>query len=431
MARLIKYDFRSKYLRIHVCGIPLSIKYGYIYRTYVKWILRRRMRKKLQNISPKAKIRVGFLVSEQSKWGYQSVYDSFASDPRFEPVVLVTKLYSEHTGGTKHFKTMDDCIEFFSSLGLNTKPAYDTKRHRYIPLNEMGMDIIFYQQPWELDICQHPAIVSKYAITGYTSYGFELVEYTGSYTEAFHRWIDFIFTISTKTLEHMNNVAKEITNAYITGCTKLDAYATAPKSTSERPIIIYAPHHSFEENSLNLATFQFNANDILELAKQHSDMFDWVFKPHPRLKHAAITNHIMTEEQINQYYAEWEKLGTVCETGDYIPLFANSVALITDCCSFLAEYLPSGHPVFHLINKKARFNNAAKDFIGTYYQIYNTSELLSEFNRILLNNDDYKKAERLAKIPSVYDKNEQCGQKIYKICTETLNTKPHTYLCKL
>ena len=52
---------------------------------------------------------------------------------------------------------------------------------------------------------------------------------------------------------------------------------------------------------------------------------------------------------------------------------------------------------------------------NSYYKIYDNKTLQEVFDRVILNNDDYKKAERLAKIPFVYDKNEQCGQKIYKI----------------
>lgn len=47
---------------------------------------------------------------------------------------------------------------------------------------------------------------------------------------------------------------------------------------------------------------------MLDWAKCHPE-FKWVFKPHPRLKNALIKNNIMSEEEVERYYSEWEKIG--------------------------------------------------------------------------------------------------------------------------
>ena len=128
----------------------------------------------------------------------------------------------------------------------------------------------------------------------------------------------------------------------------------------------------------------------------------------------------MTEQQAEEYWASWDKLGVIYDSGDYFEVFQKSCAMITDCCSFLGEYLPTENPVLHLINSKANFNQVARSFIGTYYQIHNNEELLSEFERVLINKDDYKKAERHDKISLVFDKKEKVGVKIYKKLLATL-----------
>lgn len=403
-----------RYLLLNILGIPLHIKRGGFYRFCVRRILRKRMAVKLKQIQTKNKIRVGFLVAEASKWGYQSVYEAFANDKRFEPVILTTKLALEHKNGVTHYKTMADCRAFFESKGMNIESAYDDEKKQYIPLSQLDIDIVFYEQPWELAECQHPAIVSQYAITCYSLYGFDLMKYEDSYMEQFHRLLDFFFNVSNATYEYIKTMTTSVNNIEVVGWPKLDEYQDLEVAKTEKPVIIYAPHHSFEKNGLNLATFQYNGQYILDLAMQTSDNFDWVFKPHPRLKHALIKNNILTEQQVNDYWAKWEHLGTVCDTGGYFGLFLKSCALITDCCSFLGEYLPTKKPVLHLINTKAKFNDVAKSFIGTYYQIYDNKQLTQEFNRILINGDDYKKAERLSKIPLIFDKNEKSGVKIYK-----------------
>lgn len=420
---LVKISPRKEYLRVKILEISIHIKHGRMYRWIVAKFLSKRLQKKLPIIQAKDKIRVGFLVAEASKWGYQSVYDAFAADPRFEPIIMTTKLGQEHKNGTTHYKTMADCRDFFVARGMKVESAYDEGNKQYIPLKQMNVDIVFYEQPWDVVECQHPFTVSKYAITCYSSYGFDLMNYYGSYMENFHRWVDCVFTVSDATYEHIKNIATSVSNVSVVGWSKLDVYQNIKKVPSEKPIIIYAPHHSFEEHGLNLATFQYNGKEILELAKKYADKFDWVFKPHPRLKHALVLNKIMTAEQADEYWGEWEKLGTICDDGNYFQMFNNSCAMITDCCSFLGEYLPTGNPVLHLINKKAQFNNVAKSFIGAYYQIYDNAQLYNEFERVIVHGDDYKQIERQQKIPLVFDTNETAGTKIYKQVLRLLTKK--------
>lgn len=415
MSFLYKYHLSYSHFYIRFLWFKKRFVFNKAYRNIVRKIQTSRMKQKLKKISKHNKIRVGFLVSEQSKWGYASVYDSFAKSDKYEPVILVTKLMLEHQGQKSFYKTIGDCYKYFTDMGYNVEFAYDESNHQYIPLNKFNVDIVFYQQPWELDDSQHPLNVSKYAITAYLAYGFELVNHETLYMETFHRWLDFFFTPSYETAAYMNNIAQDIKNMYISGYPKMDAYFDVKLKKTKKPVIIYAPHHSFEENSLKMATFQYNGTDILKLAQSTSTQFDWLFKPHPRFKHAVVKNNIMSQKEIELYYKTWESFGQIYEGGDYINIFANSAAMITDCCSFLAEYLPSGKPLFHLINPQARFNNVAKSFIESFYQIHDSNELKHEFNRVIVQNDDYKKSERTSKIPIVFDKTQHAGQNIFNI----------------
>lgn len=420
---VLKYDFKTTYIRVRILGISIHIPFNKCYRQVIKYILSKRMSHKIAKIKNKQKIRVGFLVSEQSKWGYQSVYNAFKQDSRYEPVVLITKLLSQHNGEGGNYKNIYDCYKAYKNIGLNVELAYDEKNHKYIPLNKLNIDIVFYQQPWELDNSQHPLNVSKYAITGYMAYGFELIEDKISYMESFHRWLDLFFTPSQQTSDYLTSIAKDVSNVYISGYPKIDAYFDVVKKNPQKPVVIYAPHHSFEKDGLNMATFQWNGLDILKLAQSTADKIDWVFKPHPRFKHAVIINNIMSQREIEEYYKTWESFGRIYEGGDYINMFANSAAMITDCCSFLAEYLPSEHPVLHLINPSGLFNSVGKSFINSYYQIYNSYELKNEFNRVVIDGDDYKKSERLSKIPIVFDKKQNAGRNIFNKINNTILNK--------
>ncbi len=378
--------------------------------------------KQLQEKFGKKKIRVGFLVSECAKWQYQQLYDELEKNENFEPSILITELTTVHNGKDKYRNTFAQCYDFFSSLGLRTQKAYDIENNKYIPLSSLGIDIIFYQQPWDLATIQHPARVSKYALTCYVPYGLHLMENSVIYKMGFHNLLWRMFIEDKGQLSHIRKLTKkEPNNCLYIGYPKLDEYfAVKPLLKKEKPTIIYAPHHSFEKHSLACATFRENGIDILHLAQKYHYKINWIFKPHPRFKYAVISNNVMREDEIASYYDEWRKIGSVFEGGDYINLFVNSDALVTDSISFLGEYLPSQHPIFHLISPLARFNDFAKSFIDSFYQIHNSSELEQELKNVVFNGIDRKKEERLSKIKILFDENETSTSKIINSLIQTL-----------
>lgn len=402
---LFKLEYNPDKLKCILFGIKISMRYNIASR-YKKVL--KRLRKKFE----KEKIVIGFLVNEQAKWQYQSLYDELEKSNCFKPVVLVTQMYMAHNGEKSFYKNIDDCYNFFRNKDVRVQYVYDKKKHEYTAPENFGVDIVFYQQPWELDKTQSPARVSNSMLTCYVPYGLHLMKKSSIYSINFHHKLWKIFIEDKGQTERIKQSNCDYAdNCIYTGYPKLDEYFNHVRETHKKRII-YAPHHSFEDWGLGCATFQYNGMDILRFAQKNKDKFDWVFKPHPRFKHAVIINNIMTEKEINSYYDAWANIGSIYEDGDYIKLFINSDALITDCISFLGEYLPSENPVFHLISQTADFNEFAKSFIGSFYSINNMEELENEFKNVLINKNDYKKEERLSKIGILFDKKEKAATKI-------------------
>lgn len=406
--------------KIRILGIKITVKHDFkkiVTKNYTKKLA------ELQNIYGKRKIKVGFLVNEQAKWQYQSLYEEMEKSDYFEPVVLVTQLTFAHLGQKYFYKTIEDCYNFFVDKGLNVRYVYDIDKKEYIHSKYFNVDILFYQQPWCIDDSQHPFFASKSMLTCYVPYGLNLAEFGGDYKKDFHEmlWLMFVETdinIQSFSKEH------DVSNCVAVGYSKLDDYFSEENNFkffhNKNPIIIYAPHHSFESDGLRCATFQNNGMDILALAQKYKDQINWVFKPHPRFKTAVVSNNIMSEDGINDYYHEWEKLGIVYDNGNYFRLFKQSNALITDCVSFLGEYLPSTNPIFHLISPYSKFNDLAKSFIGSFYQIYSVSELEENLKKVILEHQDIKKDERVSKISILFDKKEKASTKIIKKLTNIL-----------
>ena len=371
----------------------------------------------------KEKIRVGFILSENSKWGYQSLYDLFANSEHYEPVVLITLLTSVHKGvDTTRYNSQEN-YDFFKSRDMNVEYLYQDGKYKN--LKDFKLDIVFYDQPWDLPEKYRPSALYKYALPCFCSYSYEVLHDTDNYFTNFHAFLFRYFIeheINYKRYKKYNKFAED--NCVVAGYPKLDVYLD--KNDSECSVckdknkfkIIYAPHHSFD-NALKLSTFIENHNDILELAKNNPDT-TWIFKPHPRLKFALMKMKVMSEEEIDNYYKEWEKVGKVYTQGDYFDIFKTSDLMITDCCSFLAEYLPTEKPLIRLINNKAQPLNFLGDkIVSQYYYAHNKQDLEIIFEQ-LKNGNDYKKEERIKLIPDIVDPTTPAAVKIFNYFEELL-----------
>lgn len=162
---------------------------------------------------------------------------------------------SIHCGEKNFFKTIDDCYAFFRSKNFNVRYVYDRQKRRYMGPKKFGVDILFYEQPWEFNRIQRPAAASKFSLTCYVPYGVHLVEYSGSYTEKFHRRLWRMFLENGRLIDDFRRLTGQpVTNCTVTGYPKLDAYLDENPSQNQRrkPLIVYAPHHSFMDQKSNI-----------------------------------------------------------------------------------------------------------------------------------------------------------------------------------
>ena len=103
----------------------------------------------------------------------------------------------------------------------------------------------------------------------------------------------------------------------------------------------------------------------------------------------------MNAEEIENYWNEWKNIGLVYEGGDYMDLFANSKAMISDCGSFLTEYLLTNKPLIRLVSKNAcPYNPSAKKVVSAYYSASNLEELYKLLDKVILKNEDTMQDKR-------------------------------------
>jgi len=363
-------------------------------------------------------LKVVFLVRENQKWTYQSLYDEFDKSEHFEPLVLVSLLMLAHRGKDKTRNNLHENLNFFKNKGMNVDLAY--KDGKYIDLKEFAPDIVFYDQQWDLPKIHKPLRVSNFALTMYCPYFYGLLENKEGYFQNFHKLLYKYFVENEILIKRYEKIKKDNSKNCISfGYPKLDNFLEA--KNDEYPDIwkdknkfkvIYAPHHSFEQNGVSLATFKDNGKFILELAKNNPQT-TWILKPHPRFKYALLRNNIMTEKEIEEYYHEWEQIGTIYEKGEYGFIFKDSDLMITDCCSFLMEYLLTEKPLIRLVNSHSvKLNEIGEKIMSGYYLANNNDELKKYFYDII-EQKDFKKENR-QNLKLEFCKSNESGKEIYK-----------------
>lgn len=370
------------------------------------------------------KIRVGFILGEVSKWSCQDLYNKLLNSKYFEPIILLKK--DDYAGGFSTNKEKMELNREFCRKNFKTfYEIYNDSTNEYIQLDEFDIDILFYQSPWEIKDEHTIEKTSKFALLCYVPYCFYSINCWLNYTPNFHAkiWKYFI-----ETNFHKKNYKKlyGADNTVVVGSAKFDAYRNIEiKKEKERKTIIYAPHHAFENDVHKTATFMRNGKFILELAKQHPEI-NWVFRPHPSFINAILNSDLMKKEEIEKYYEEWRTIGRISSEADYHELLMNSDAMITDCISFLSEYLPVQKPVFHLRTEKQQddFLEIVKEIAKTYYQIHDTNELEAMFNKVIIEGDDYLMNERKGALRLLnIDKDKSSGEKVYDYLVRALKIK--------
>ena len=367
--------------------------------------------------------RVIFYTNEPQKWSYESLYREMEANPRFEPVIVVVPRYAVHAGKDHTRMTLEEQYAFYKERGYHVEYGYENGR--YLDVKALKPDIFFYLQLAEVPGIDDPEIVSRYALTCYCPYSFPLTDYRKEYLPQFHRLLFRYYVVHEWTRERFEGYAKgNSRNCVVVGYPKLDVYfkgipEDADKYWKEpsKVRIIYAPHHSVGDGRdiFRFSTFPDNHQVLLDLAEETRDRTTWIFKPHPMLRQAVIHAGIMTKEELDAYFRAWSEVGQVYDQGDYFDIFKSSDLMITDCASFLAEYLPSGHPLIRLVNSQScELDKLGLRLSDCYYNVHDETELKQAFEELVVRRNDYLAPHRNEIAATLIDQGEKAADKVLR-----------------
>lgn len=358
---------------------------------------------RLRKIYGHQKLKVGFFVSELAKWKGQSLYDLLDGSDRFEPVMLVYPMGVE-TGDIQsaQMKALADKIAFFSQKGMNVRSIWSIQEQKCIPADIGDIDICFYQQPWDTPPAPIPHQIASRTLTFYFPYFVANYNNPNEINQIFHFELFRHIMLNNEQIRiygRKRSGLKYCGKMVALGHPQLDLL-NPRNNHAKGQYVIYAPHFSFPvenvKRTLPISTFLDNGRMMLDFARNHPEI-QWAFKPHPRLRRELVDTHTWTKEEVDAYYSAWEDIGAACYTSDYIELFSNSRALITDCASFLPEYSSTGKPLIHLIPERLPVppNPAMEGLFGLFYQAPNKESLEKWLKLIVLEGCDPRKDERV------------------------------------
>ena len=358
------------------------------------------VKKRLSKKFKTKKLNVIFYIYDDTKWKCQSVYDLMEQSKHFIPYIYVTKNAApQNNCNYQTDENLKKVYNFFAKKSMRVKYAYNIDKQKYISFERMNPkpDIIIYQHPWYVERVQGPVKCSKFALTYYVPYYISDSNEWFEYDLRFHKYIYKYFIpsefVKNNYAEKMPNKGK---NLVVTGHPQLDYYylnKNDSNKSANKKLIIYAPHWTVCGDNIRYSTFDWSGREILEFAKVHKE-FNWVMKPHPLLYNFLYQSGYMSKDDVDRYFDEWCEIGQVFDTGDYLELFKNSSAMITDSGSFLIEYLLTKNPCIHLTSEKFEGNEFVKEICEGYYNAHNKEEMYSLLNNVILNNNDYNKSKR-------------------------------------
>ncbi|MEB8386332.1 hypothetical protein OO012_03745 [Rhodobacteraceae bacterium KMM 6894] len=355
--------------------------------------------------TPGQPLRVGFVVCERAKWSAGSLFKALHDDPDFDcgffPALSDTALRMRPAARRRAYRKMRSFLRKFGPVWADFyDPALDQVQ---IPRNP-PCDVVFYQQPWGMQ--ELPRHMSKRVLGAHMHYGFVVLDNEGMQWQKpyFHGYLWRYYAQTQRHLDLMrasDAPGRPPEGALrLGGYPKLDTYRQpAPerenvrrwshRRDTERPRVIYAPHHAIGDDSLGLSTFHWSGDVMEALAIAHPEI-DFLLKPHPNMRY-ALQHNGMSDAAISAWFKGWETRPNcaVFKGGRYFKHFRTSDLLITDSGSFLAEYLPTGAPIIRMRNHgTGALNDIGKDLKEAFYQVYSPEDLRARFDQVAVRGDD-------------------------------------------
>lgn len=407
----------------------LRLRY-YIYKSS------RHHTRELQRLKNEKKIKVAFLLINESIWKYDYLYFLLQKDSRYEPVVFICPFLNY--GDELMRKEMEQIYLEFKKRGYTVRKTLEDDGSFLDIKSEFKPDLVFFCTSWSHPLKKYQIRNFSNTLTCYVPYAFMTsFLFDAHYNKELHKLVWKYFLPTKEHFEFKNRYEKiKVNNALVTGYPGMDVFLDKEykphnawkKQENLKKKIIWAPHHTIPgvpQNALDYSTFLTYAEGMIDLAKTLQKEVQFAFKPHPNLRGKLYS--IWGERKTNAYYKKWMDMPNgQLEEGSYIDLFATSDAMIHDSSSFLIEYLYTRKPVLFLISSeevKEQFNEIGKEALSHIQKGYNEADIRDFIENSVIKGNDMMAEKRndffdkLIKPPH----NKMASENIYEYINQKIN----------
>ena len=378
-------------------------------KRYLFLSMQRKHKKLIAQIKHKESLRVVFLAIHKSVWKVDPVFKKMLADPYFDPIILVCPYTS--FGDQCMWEDLQLAIDYFSEKGYPTYSSYVEAEDRWLTLDELKPDIVFFTNPHNLTRKEYYKDAYLNYLSCYVPYHHEVGSYGNNiaqYDQLFHNAMWRIYSTHNDSYKLFKTFSKaRARNVLTTGYPameemirkrKMNDFKDVWKSKDSRCRIIWAPHHTIDSADLPYSNFLTCAEGFRKLAISKSNDLVWAFKPHPILKSRLYEHPSWGKEKTDLYYSFWEKSSfTQLELGEYEDLFLSSHSMIHDCGSFLAEYLYLEKPVAYFIaskNSEKYYSEFGKRALKACHLVHNFNDV-EKFVNNLIEKNEFAPKERI------------------------------------
>lgn len=381
----------------------LRIYLGQVKRKYlVRRVLSLRYALQEKKCKEKDKIRVTFFALFDSTWKCDIVYQKMLDDERFDPVILICPVVNF---GYENMRVrMAECASFFDSKGYKYILSYDSHTNKYVSIESLKTDVIFFTNPYVgLIDDRYNIFKCSNILTIYLPYS---ITTASCYQENFNLdmmnrvWRFYVESNMHKGFAEKYSYSKG-KNAVVTGHPCIEEYLDdkyVPKDNwkiKDRKFkrIIWAPHHTIKPVfNLDFSCFLKYAEYFRMLAVKYQDSIQIAFKPHPLLKNKLID--LWGKDKTDEYYKWWDNNpNTILSEGEYRDLFLTSDAMIHDSGSFVTEYLYINKPVMRTLtgtDYTSMFNDFGIACINQHYLGNNEDDIKNFVQNVIAEIDPMK-----------------------------------------
>lgn len=363
------------------------------------WYFKRSQHKLNLKVASGERIKLCFLAMNLSMWRYQRVYERFASDVRFDVVIVLCPLVQFEK--SEQAKDMQDLRNYFAARGISYIDWDDKNEKSMADLRvDINPDIIFYPQQYGGVYYKEQSFYRFMdKLLCLCPYGIANEESAWTYNTNFHNLAWKLFYTNQAELRAAQRLAdNKGRNVVVTGYPNMTEYF-APKyrdpwkiKSPEVKRLIWAPHYSILENGdeLCLSNFLWMCDEMVKIAEQYNGRLQIAFKPHPKLRSRLYHHSDWGQERTDKYYQIWDEMpNTQLETGEFIDLFKTSDAMVHDSDSFQIEYLYVNRPVMFVMRKHEQKNTSElRDRAIECHYIGKNMDDIRHFVEMVLNGED-------------------------------------------